>query len=231
MATRHAETGCCALCGRQRPRSELAALGAVSAPIAALARAERPDLGPALGDEALICAADRARLRRRQVERLLEAERGELGALERDVLARMEAEDIDRAYAVRLTFGERAADAMAAFGGSWGFILGFVTVLGLWIGVNVAAARSFDPYPFILLNLVLSCVAALQAPIIMMSQRRQEEKDRMRAQNDYKVNLKAELEIRRLHDKIDHQLARQWDRLAEIQRIQVEMLEEAARRR
>ena len=105
----------------------------------------------------------------------------------------------------------------------------FCAVLVGWMAANtVAIARAFDPYPFILLNLVLSCVAALQAPIIMMSQRRQEAKDRLRAENDYKVNLKAELEIRHLHEKLDHLLARQWERLAEIQRIQIEMLEEMA---
>ena len=86
--------------------------------------------------------------------------------------------------------------------------------------------RPFDPYPFILLNLVLSSLAALQAPIIMMSQRRQDTKDRIRAENDYRVNLKAELEIRQLHEKMDYQLAQQWDKLAELQQIQIELLEE-----
>ncbi|HEX5508525.1 MAG TPA: DUF1003 domain-containing protein, partial [Pseudolabrys sp.] len=91
----------------------------------------------------------------------------------------------------------------------------------------IAAARSqFDPYPFILLNLVLSCLAAVQAPIIMMSQKRQEAKDRLRSENDYRVNLKAELEIRHLHEKIDHILTRQWERLAEIQQIQLEALQD-----
>ena len=140
------------------------------------------------------------------------------------------AENIAAAYDERRTFGERAADALAAFGGSWAFILAFCAVLVVWMTVNVSGVlvRPFDPYPFILLNLVLSTVAALQAPVIMMSQRRVEEKDRLRAENDYKVNLKAELEIRHLHDKFDHQLARHWERLAEIQRVQLELLEELA---
>ncbi len=89
---------------------------------------------------------------------------------------------------------------------------------------SLAAAETFDPYPFILLNLVLSCIAALQAPIIMMSQRRQEAKDRARAENDYRVNLKAELEIRALHEKVDHIITRQWQRLAEIQALQLDLL-------
>jgi len=120
------------------------------------------------------------------------------------------------------------ADHVAAFGGSWTFILSFCGLLVIWMLLNVTGVlfKIFDPYPFILLNLVLSCLAALQAPIIMMSQRRQESKDRLRGENDYRVNLKAELEIRQLHEKIDHHLAHQWERLAEMQQIQIEMLEE-----
>jgi len=129
------------------------------------------------------------------------------------------------------SFGEIAADAVARFGGSWAFIISFLVVLMIWMAVNVTGylTGTFDPYPFILLNLVLSCIAALQAPVIMMSQRRQEAKDRLRSENDYKVNLKAELEIRHLHDKIDLHLSRQWERLAAIQRLQIEMLEETSR--
>jgi uncharacterized membrane protein len=125
------------------------------------------------------------------------------------------------------TLGERTADRVASFGGSWTFILFFMGVLFSWMALNVSGlfAEPFDPYPFILLNLVLSCLAALQAPVIMMSQRRQEEKDRRRAENDYMINLRAELEIRQLHEKIDHQMAHQWERLAELQQIQIDLLE------
>ena len=103
-------------------------------------------------------------------------------------------------------------------------------VLAVWMAFNIAvsAQAQFDPYPFILLNLVLSCLAAIQAPIIMMSQKRQEAKDRLRSENDYRVNLKAELEIRHLHEKIDHILTRQWERLAEIQQIQLEIMQDVA---
>ena len=108
------------------------------------------------------------------------------------------------------TLGQRAADAIAKFAGSWAFIFSFTAVLVLWMVVNVVlAARAFDPYPFILLNLVLSCVAAIQAPLIMMSQNRQEEKDRRRAENDYKVNLKTEIMIEDIHGKMNRILARQ----------------------
>lgn len=127
----------------------------------------------------------------------------------------------------RLTFGQKLADRVAAVGGSWGFIIGFGVFLGGWAILNtvVLAAHAFDPFPFIFLNLMLSMLAALQAPVIMMSQRRQEEKDRRRAENDYMINLRAELEIRQLHEKIDHQMAHQWERLAELQQIQIDLLE------
>ncbi len=110
----------------------------------------------------------------------------------------------------KYTLGQRAADAIAKFAGSWAFIFSFVGVLFLWMVLNIImATKAFDPYPFILLNLVLSCVAAIQAPLIMMSQNRQEEKDRRRAENDYKVNLKTEIMIEALYDKVNTILARQ----------------------
>lgn len=180
-----------------------------------------------------ICRADLATFRGAYVEALLERERGELSALDREVIESLKAGQIvsqnphDEA-ADKETFGERMADRVAAFGGSWTFILMFTATLVIWMTANAIGlmARPFDPYPFILLNLVLSSLAALQAPIIMMSQRRQETKDRLRAENDYRVNLKAELEIRQLHEKMDHQLAQQWDKLAELQQIQIDLLEE-----
>jgi len=140
---------------------------------------------------------------------------------------------VEETWEDRRTTGERLADIVAEFGGSWRFIISFAVVLIVWMAFNVWAAtqRVFDPYPFILLNLVLSCLAAIQAPIIMMSQKRQETKDRLRSENDYRVNLKAELEIRHLHEKIDHLINRQWERLAEIQQIQLEIMEDLAARR
>lgn len=166
------------------------------------------------------------------VAKLLEQDRSELVELE-DELERSfksyEASAIDPAEAsdAELTFGERLADKVAAFGGSWTFLILFGVVLATWIGINATiVALRFDPYPFILLNLVLSCIAAVQAPVIMMSQNRQEAKDRLRAQHDYRVNLKAELEVRELHDKMDHLLYRQMQRMLELQRLQVELLSE-----
>lgn len=117
----------------------------------------------------------------------------------------------------KYTLGQRAADAIAKFAGSWAFIFSFTGVLILWMVVNsLLAARAFDPYPFILLNLVLSCVAAIQAPLIMMSQNRQEEKDRRRAENDYKVNLKTEIMIEDMHNKLNRILSQQEKILAYI---------------
>ncbi len=141
--------------------------------------------------------------------------------------------DIEKQFEKKLTFGERLSDRIAEFGGSWKFLITFGAVIFLWIGANAVmlATRAFDPYPFILLNLILSCLAAVQAPVIMMSQNRAEARDRLRAENDYKVNLKAELEIRHLHEKIDHLLRKQYNRLFEIQQIQIELLEELGHKR
>lgn len=124
------------------------------------------------------------------------------------------------------TVGQRISDRIARFGGSWMFILWFITIMCLWIGFNIFSEARFDAYPFILLNLILSCVAALQAPIIMMSQNRQEEKDRMRSENDYLVNLKAEMEIRRLHQKMDLLLEEHLKTLYESQSLQMKLLNE-----
>ncbi len=143
---------------------------------------------------------------------------------EQEVLSK----NIDEEYRENLTVGDKLADNFASFGGSWPFIIIFGIILAVWIAVNSIALfwRPFDPYPFILLNLVLSTLAALQAPIIMMSQNRQEAKDRLRSENDYRLNLKAELEIRIISEKVDFLLTRQWQRMLEIQQIQIELMEE-----
>jgi uncharacterized membrane protein len=167
---------------------------------------------------------------------LLKAEHGDLTELDRQVaesLATHEtlAENIEAEFEVERTFGERLSDHLASFGGSWTFIIIFGGVIFVWIFVNQATSDPgrFDPYPYILLNLILSCLAALQAPVIMMSQKRQEVKDRLRSQSDYRIDLKAELEIRHLHEKIDHLISRQWQRLTEIQQMQLETMHEMTR--
>jgi len=135
---------------------------------------------------------------------------------------------VEQEFAEHMSFGDRLADKVAHFGGSWAFILTFGGILVVWIFINsflVLASRSFDPYPFILLNLVLSTLAALQAPVIMMSQNRQAEKDRLHAQQDYEINLMAEVEIRDLHDKLDALRYKQWHELWHLQQRQLELLE------
>jgi uncharacterized membrane protein len=185
-----------------------------------------------------ICLNDLNKFRKDYVKAVLEDEVGELSALDQEVVDSLHkheilSENVSREFEKDLTFGERLSDRIADFGGSWRFIIIFGAVLVIWIVINtiVLATRAFDPYPFILMNLVLSCLAAIQAPIIMMSQNRSEARDRARAENDYKVNLKAELEIRHLHEKIDHLLRKQYNRLFEIQQIQIELLDELAHKR
>jgi len=218
----------CATTGEELPSHRLVAVDHLRPSLAARIRQDHPDLP----DQAAISRREADRYRALYVEDLLRAERGELTELDAEV-ARSLAEgdfvsqNIEADYAEVSTFGEKLSDALAFYGGSWAFLIGFAAILGVWITLNAFRAdRAFDPYPFILLNLVLSCLAAVQAPIIMMSQKRQEAKDRLRALNDYRVNLKAELEIRHLHEKLDHPISKQWQRLAEIQELQIELLQE-----
>jgi uncharacterized membrane protein len=185
-----------------------------------------------------ICLADLGAFRKQYVQAALQDEIGELSELDREVVESLKeheilSSNISAQFERDLTFGERLSDRIAEFGGSWSFIITFGVILAIWIGFNsfLLGTKAFDPYPYILMNLILSCLAALQAPVIMMSQNRSEARDRLRAENDYKVNLKAELEIRHLHEKLDHLLRRQYNRLFEIQQIQIELLEELTQRR
>nr|CAD6619530.1 hypothetical protein RTCK_03808 [Rhizobium sp. TCK] len=224
-----AKTAHCVVCGRSLPIRQMHEIHELRPALQAMIAEQVGDID----DQSLICERDLSRYRRLYVEKLLNDERGELSELDRRVLDSFVTggstvqSSADLVLESERRFGERAADAVASFGGSWSFILLFCAVLLLWMSVNISGlfVEPFDPYPFILLNLVLSCVAALQAPIIMMSQKRQEAKDRQRAESDYMVNLRAELEIRQLHEKIDHQMAKQWERLTELQQIQIELLE------
>ena len=191
-----------------------------------------------LDSKGFICLDDLGGFRKDYVKEVLEEEIGELSALDQEVIESLQqheilSNDLSKQFERKLTFGERLSDHIAEFGGSWKFLITFGAVLVIWIAINgvLLVTQAFDPYPFILLNLILSCLAAVQAPVIMMSQNRAEARDRLRAENDYKVNLKAELEIRHLHEKIDHLLRRQYNRLFEIQQIQIELLEEIGHRR
>ena len=194
-------------------------------------RKDHPDLSV----DGFICKNDLNQYRIRYVEGLLSSELGELSSLDRDVVESLKQHEfltsnLNEEFVGKLTLGESLADRIASFGGSWKFIILFGSVLLTWILINSIAlmVKPFDPFPYILLNLVLSCLAAIQAPVIMMSQNRQEAKDRLRSEHDYRINLKAELEIRHLHEKIDHLLFRQWERLAEMQQIEIELMAEVA---
>lgn len=171
--------------------------------------------------------------RRKYLTSLIQAEKGELKTLDLDVIQSIHnnetlSDTFQNNEDQDLTFGQRMADKIAEFGGSWSFIISFFTFIVIWIAFNtfMLITQKFDPYPFILLNLILSCLASIQAPIIMMSQNRQEQKDRKRAEKDYKINLKAELEIKLLSEKMDHLLIHQNQKLLEIQEVQTDYLED-----
>jgi uncharacterized membrane protein len=187
---------------------------------------------PGFDDEGNLSASEFNHYRQRYVHNLLSKEIGTLTELEHTVLNNIGQNHLiaDEASEIKNpgTRGQRWADHIAAFGGSWKFISLFGVFLLIWMIVNAWMLHNtgFDPYPFILLNLILSCIAAMQAPVIMMSQNRQEEKDRERAKNDYMVNLKSELEVRMLHEKIDHLLITQEENLLEMQKTQMDMMRE-----
>ncbi len=188
---------------------------------------------PAWDPAGVICRNCLNGFRAEYVRAEMERDRGELSALENEVMHSVQdgallAENLNREFDQSLSFGERIADRVAEFGGSWRFIILFFAMMAVWITANsiYLLFQPFDPYPFILLNLMLSLLAAVQAPIILMSQNRQEARDRMRAENDYQVNLKAELEVRALSEKMDLLIHQHWAHLLEIQQIQTEMIQD-----
>lgn len=224
----------CLVCGQNFPVRKLVAAEAIREVICDEILQDFPEWS----SQSYICHSDLAKYRMQYVHAILASERGEVSDLEYEVLNSMQEHDlitknVETELDQNWSFGERLADKIATFGGSWAFLICFGVFLAIWIIVNtvVIVTRPPDPYPFILLNLILSCLAAIQAPVIMMSQNRQEAKDRLRSQNDYQINLKAELEIRHLHEKLDHLLSHQWDRLAEIQEIQLDLLSEMSKKR
>jgi uncharacterized membrane protein len=192
---------------------------------------------PGFNEDSYINTELFAKYRERYIEKLVKTEIGEVTELERQVLDalrknKLVSDNIEPDIEQQLTFGERLSDKIAEFGGSWRFIILFGIILVFWLILNsfILGNKSFDPYPYILLNLVLSCVAAMQAPVIMMSQNRQEDKDRTRSEHDYQVNLTAELQIRLLHEKVDHIMIDQFRNILEIQEIQLKTLEELGKK-
>jgi uncharacterized membrane protein len=219
----------CSVCGKDFPEETVISGYGIHHEIERLIRLEHPDWN----DACFICENDFSRYRRTYIQSLVTEERGMTEKLQQEVVnsiheSELLSKNINTSYSEETSVGARISDQVAKFGGSWKFIITFFAILVTWIIINsiVLFNKNFDPYPFILLNLILSCIAAIQAPIIMMSQNRQEAKDRIRSENDYKVNLKAEIEIRTLHEKIDHLLLDQWSRMMQIQQVQLDMLEE-----
>ncbi len=219
----------CAICHQQKDIGSLYPIELVRPALLKYIKSKKPGIDPA----GYICMTDLNLYRTKYMEHVMKTGKKETRKLENEVIASLSehetlSKNINTEFIKDLTYGEKLADKIATFGGSWKFIIFFVVTLAIWIAINtiVLLKKPFDPYPFILLNLILSCIAAIQAPVIMMSQNRQEAKDRLRAEHDYKVNLKAELEIRHLNEKIDYLLVKQWQRLLEIQQFQTEIMEE-----
>ncbi len=188
---------------------------------------------PGFGNDDHISLDELNKYRRSYLTSLIIKEKGELAIIDGDVMYAIKnnsilSENIQDEIEATLTTGQKLADKIAVFGGSWTFIITFFSFILAWMTINIwiLATRPFDAFPFILLNLILSCLAAIQAPIIMMSQNRQEQKDRQRGEHDYKINLKAELEIKLLSEKIDHLLVHQNKILLEIQEVQTDYLED-----
>jgi uncharacterized membrane protein len=224
----------CSICGKTFPAREVVTGEAIRPQIADQISLAHPEWSAA----SFICRSDLATFRMAYVQSLLESEKGEVTSLDQEVIQSLRdheliTSNIDAEFDQDWSLGERLADKIAEFGGSWTFLISFGVFLFLWIALNtfVLVTRPVDPFPFILLNLLLSCLAAMQAPIIMMSQNRQESKDRLRSQHDYMVNLKAELEIRHLHEKLDHLISHQWERLVEIQELQLDLLTDLRNRK
>jgi uncharacterized membrane protein len=221
----------CQICGERRKRDEVVPAARVHALIVEVIRREHPAWSP----EGYICYADLNRFRTEYARDAVEKEKEEYAQLEGASLPGIREEDhlpknINVEYEKELTFGERLSDRIAVFAGSWSFIAAFTGLIFLWVALNtyIFFLHPFDPYPYILLNLVLSILTAIQAPIIIMSQNRQEIRDRLHAERDYRVSVHSELEIHRLHKKIDYLLSIQGQRLLEIQNIQMELMEELA---
>ena len=222
----------CQICGKQKAKDDVVPAASVRASIADRIVQEHPAWSP----EGYICHADLNRFRSAYVRDVLKKEQDEYSSLEETTGYTLTGDHLPKndytEYEKDLTFGERVSDRIAGFAGSWSFIAVFAGLVILWVALNtwILLTRPFDPYPFILLNLVLSVLAALQAPVIIMSQNRQEIRDRLHAERDFQVSIHTELEIHRLHKKIDHLLASQGQRLLEIQDIQMELMEELAKK-
>jgi uncharacterized membrane protein len=221
----------CPICSEQKPAAEMIAGQTLRPSLIPFINKSCPEWSP----DQKICLDCLNIARSNFVADSLQKERGEITGAEAEVIESIRNQELlsvtNFNSLKETTLGDRVSDRIAAIGGSWNFIITFIVILVVWIIINSIGimSQAFDPYPYILLNLVLSCIAALQAPIIMMSQNRQEIKDRERAEADYKTNLKAELEIRHLNLKLDQLVTHQWHQLLEIQQIQLDIMKDLKR--
>lgn len=218
MRNSHELDKICGVCGKRFNAHALVSNDLLNEQITAAIRQDHPDWST----ESYICRPDLARYRSQYVHSLLESEKGELSNLEQEVLRSLQeheliSQNVDAEFEQQWTLGERLADRIASFGGSWSFLILFTVFITVWIVMNslVLLWRPADPYPFILLNLMLSCLAAIQAPVIMMSQNRQDKKDRLRGELDYDVNRRAHTEIQGLA----HKLNLLGDRLGDVEEL------------
>ena len=222
----------CPICHQERRMSEAMHVDMIRGPIVTMVRKKHPGWAPSHP----MCHGCLNTFRTDYVADVLETERGELSNLEEDVIQSLRdqetlASNLNEEFDKNQSFGDRLADRIAVFGGSWKFIGIFSAVLISWMLINSIELliKPFDPFPFIFLNLILSCLAAVQAPIIMMSQNRASARDRMHAEHDFRINLKAELEIRQLTRKMDQLMTHQWQRLLEVQQIQLDLMDNIGR--
>ncbi|RJP82823.1 MAG: DUF1003 domain-containing protein [Candidatus Zixiibacteriota bacterium] len=223
----------CQVCGQRKSIHEVLPGEVVRDSLVDVIRRDVPGWSP----QGYICWNDLNRFKTDFIQQVLKTERDELRDLDNQFRLKLQnydylARDIHTEYEKNLTFPQRAADRITEFIGTWRFLGIFMGILAVWVILNSAVLilRPVDPYPYIFLNLILSCLAAIQAPIILMSQNRQNARDLLRSEHDFRINLKAELEIRHLHEKLDHLLVNQWQRLVEIQHLQMELMQDLLHR-
>ena len=224
------KTVVCQICKQTKKIKEVIPADMVRLSMAAVIKESHPNFD----NDGFICKSDLSEFRAKYVEKLFDKESGELSDVEKRVVENIKDQDIitknlHDQCTTELSFWDRASDVIASFGGSWRFIGYFFSFMALWMianGILFVYNKSWDPYPYILLNLILSCIASVQAPLIIMSQRRMEERDRTRAESEYQINLKAEIGVRNLNEKMDHMLFKQWEKTMELQKIMFELMKE-----
>lgn len=220
----------CQICNKSKPLKEVLPADMVRLSMVTIIK----EVHNVWDESGFICKDDLNEFRESFVERIFDKEKNELSDVEKEVVKNIKEQDIItqnlyEQYNKELSRWDKASDTIASFGGSWKFIGFFFAFMAIWMilnGVMAIYGKAWDPYPYILLNLILSCIASIQAPIIMMSQNRLEERDRLRAESEYQINLKAEIGIRNLHEKMDHMLFKQWEKTTEIQKVMFELIQE-----